>query len=451
MEAPEAIIANSHHHTQLLNLIADLEYVPQARKQQASYIKDLESQVLALKENIALLAEKTKKERKEHETLRDSTSRRLAHKLIGKKQEYLAKESKEEREYVEALEREITERDNERVTQELLDEAKTVFADLTAKETKYESARAELDALYHRVFDGPTEAFPEDDRLEYELMDAVKRHERIQAALNSESKAAELLARAVKSMEFTQKAMQEAVIYSRHDMWGGGTLGDMLERNALRNAQANASQAEFLVDQARKFSPAVQPVGRVSIAQGSIVSDVFFDNIFTDIAFHSNIDHLNHKIKQSAAQVLLATNRLKVERESARRRQEAAGARVIQLAKILNDRRRELDDFRRATFESYAAEHPPPPSYDAITSPVPTASSPPFPEPDIGPSHDDSARVDKPLPPPPLAQSPQLQPFVPMGIPSPSGAHLGVRPADWGSRNPYAFAMAEQTRKMSVD
>jgi len=97
MEAPEAIVANSYHHTQLLNTIAALEYVPQAKKQQATYIKDLESQVGALQVNITQLAAKTKKERKDHETLRDSTSRRFAHKLIGKKQEYIAKESKEER------------------------------------------------------------------------------------------------------------------------------------------------------------------------------------------------------------------------------------------------------------------------------------------------------------------------------------------------------------------
>lgn len=157
MDAPEAIVANSYHHTQLLNIIADLEYVPQARKQQTTYIKDLESQVSALKQNITLLAAKTKKERKDHETLRDSTSRRFAHKLIGKKQEYIAKESKEERydiynivlfasincetlvfrEYVEALEREMTERDNERVTQLLLDEAKTVVKPTTLTELSF--------------------------------------------------------------------------------------------------------------------------------------------------------------------------------------------------------------------------------------------------------------------------------------------------------------------------
>jgi hypothetical protein len=197
-------------------------------------------------------------------------------------------------------------------------------------------------------------AFPEDDRLEYEVLDAVRRHDRIQVTLNSESKAAELLARAVKAMELTLRAMQEALGYSRcgsrflcssfyaHfanqflDMWGGRTyvakdrfstymspdnnscrMADMMERSALRDAQENASQAEFLVNEARKFSSAVQPVGRVSIDQGfviqillflftptlltlvhfrSIVSDVFFDNIYTDIAFHSNINHLNLRL-----------------------------------------------------------------------------------------------------------------------------------------------------------
>jgi hypothetical protein len=47
-------------------------------------------------------------------------------------------------------------------------------------------------------------------------MEAVKRYERIQATLNSESKAAELLARAVKAMEATMRSMQEALGYSRY-------------------------------------------------------------------------------------------------------------------------------------------------------------------------------------------------------------------------------------------
>jgi len=48
-------------------------------------------------------------------------------------------------------------------------------------------------------------------------------------------------------------------------------MADMMERNALRNAQANATQVEMLVDQAMRASPAVQPVGRVNIAQGYVL------------------------------------------------------------------------------------------------------------------------------------------------------------------------------------
>lgn len=98
--AEEAIIANAEPHARLLKMIASLEYVPAARKEQGRYIKDLEEQLEETRERIVKCMEKTAKERKEHEALRDSTGRRLAHKLLGKKEQYEAKESKEERRVV---------------------------------------------------------------------------------------------------------------------------------------------------------------------------------------------------------------------------------------------------------------------------------------------------------------------------------------------------------------
>ncbi|KAF9484155.1 hypothetical protein BDN70DRAFT_872854 [Pholiota conissans] len=432
--AEEAIIANADHHSSLLKTIASLDYVPAAQKEQGRYIKDLEEQIQETRELIVKCKQKTAKERKEHEALRDSTARRLAHKLIGKKEQYEAKESKEEREYVEALEEEMREKRKYETSQSYLKEAQAVMADLNEKRTLYESAQAELQALYQRVFDGPTESFPEDDKLEYDLDIAFRNHEKILGQVNAESRAAELLARACLVMDSCQKSMQEALGYSRYDMWGGGTLTDMMERNALANAQTYASQVETLVDQAVYLSPAVKPVGRVNIARGSIVSDVFFDNIFTDLNFYN-------KIKQSAAQVLLANERLRAERDTARRRVEEVGSQLNRSADILDRCRSELDAFRRATFESYAAQHPPPPSYDVVTTaaapqpPPPPAASPPpaFPAPS-GPPPASSAIVD-------------VAGVITMPMPSP----LTPPVATWGSRNPYASALSEQTRKMSTD
>lgn len=96
-EAEEAIIANAAYHTRLLTAIGQFEYIPSAKKHQISYINDLEAQFATIQKEVAQFAEKTKKERKEHEALRDSTARRFAHKLLGKREKYEAMASKEER------------------------------------------------------------------------------------------------------------------------------------------------------------------------------------------------------------------------------------------------------------------------------------------------------------------------------------------------------------------
>jgi len=232
-------------------------------------------------------------------------------------------------------------------------------------------------------------------------------------------------------------------------------MADMMERNALSNAQLNGSQAEMLVDQAVRTSPNVQRVGRVNITQGSIMSDVFFDNIFTDMSFHN-------KIKESAAQVQVTNLRLKAERDAARNRTDAAGAVVLQAARNLDARRQELDAFRRATFLSYVAAHPPPPSYDhvATTPTAPSPGEPLFPEANVprpaSESTENSAMKIDESGPHTLTSSPQSMPpnTEYLSNLSESGGSMQMPEAHaqspaWGSRNPFAYAMAEQTRQLS--
>ena len=90
------IIANTGYHSKLLATISELDYASQAKKDQTGYLKDLELQIEAGRKKIEQLAQKTKKERKEHESLRDSTARRFAHKLIGQKDKFSERATKEE-------------------------------------------------------------------------------------------------------------------------------------------------------------------------------------------------------------------------------------------------------------------------------------------------------------------------------------------------------------------
>lgn len=94
-----------------------------------------------LKSKLDKCVQKTKKERKEHESIRDSTTRRLAHKLTGKKEKFEQKASKEEkcvrrgspcdrllivivREYIEALEEEMKVRNSLETNEQMIVEAK---------------------------------------------------------------------------------------------------------------------------------------------------------------------------------------------------------------------------------------------------------------------------------------------------------------------------------------
>lgn len=83
-------------------------------------------------------------------------------------------------------------------------------------------------------------AFPEEDQLEYAVIEAQQKYEKLQSTLNSESRAAEILARAARTMDACQANMQQALQLSRNgelycvtiagritqgrnlDMWGGG-------------------------------------------------------------------------------------------------------------------------------------------------------------------------------------------------------------------------------------
>ncbi|KAH0579996.1 hypothetical protein H2248_002814 [Termitomyces sp. 'cryptogamus'] len=284
----QALRDNAAYHSRLISTISELDYVPSALKLQTSYVDDLQTRLEESQALLRKLSEATKKERKEHESLRDSTTRRLAHKLTGRKDQFQAMATKEEREYVEALEKEYAERDTYNLLVTMNEEAKREKADLADKAIRYEALKKELSDLYMLVFDGPTEEYPEDDRLEYQVQSTQALHEQIQDTLNAECRACEILAHADRTMNDCEAQVKEALAHSQRDMWGGSRLNTVWDRNALSLAQALARQADSLCQQARNVSPFVELIGPLKIAQGSLVRDIFFSpDVISETEYHS--------------------------------------------------------------------------------------------------------------------------------------------------------------------
>ncbi|KAJ7630079.1 hypothetical protein DFH06DRAFT_705926 [Mycena polygramma] len=496
MSATDAVLQNAAYHAQLLASISELDYVPSALKQQDSLIASLQGEAAGLTRQIKALESKTSKERKEHEALRDSTTRRFAAKLTGRKEKFEAKASKEEREYVEALEKEMQHKRQLATIETMIAEAQAVRFDLNEKFKRYEQTKKDLAQLYSRVFDGPTQAYPEDDNLEYQLGQAQQRYNEIQGFLNRESQAVNLLQSAHAALQQCSIKMQEARDYSQWDMWGGGAMSDMMERNALSAAEGHSMQAATCVQQAMIASPQVRPIGDIQIAHGSIMSDVLFDNIFTDMAFHD-------KIKKSAQNVEAVMFNLKNELQAGRARAGAIGADLSAAADALTRARGALDTFRRNVFDSlssgsrsgsgsggdlpaytagspgpamprgpedggkggYVMSSPPPPMMpqgpqQGGSGYAPPAGPPPPPGTYAPPAHPPpTSSYTPPTHPPPGVHSPAASPPPAFGMPSgpmptqgnyappalgvpATGGSRAASPSNWGNRNPYAAALA---------
>lgn len=366
-EVTDAIVSNAEYHDRLLQSLTALDYAGPALKQHHSYIADLKAQLATLDRSLEELEKKTKKERGEHEKLRDSTMSRLTAKLTGRKEKFEASVEKEEREFVEALKAEMAENDQRHVVRRLLEEAYTAKEELVAKEKKHTELKKELDSLYARVFDGPSQSFPEEDQLEYEAFETWKKYEEAQKGLNMESQAAELLVRAHSSMTLAEQNMREALHYAKLDTFSSYPGIDAGHRagNLLTQAQNNVTQVQGFVGQAMRLSPHVQPVGAVQISRGPVY-DAFGGSARIGLRPDSSFRHA--QIQMSAAQVHLANNRVQEEYNRAARRRDDAGAALMRVCERLEAQRAELFALRRAIFESVASGVPKPPSYTDIAS-----------------------------------------------------------------------------------
>lgn len=126
-----------------------------------------------------------------------------------------------------------------------------------------------------------------------------------------------------------------------------------MERSALGRAEMATAETYRLMSQASNLSSNVQPLPRVNIASGSLVTDVFFDNIFTDYAFHA-------KIKESEALLQRAADALQRNIQSASQRRSALSSQMTQTQSRLLEERRKLQKIRE---EIFAKNAQPPPAY----------------------------------------------------------------------------------------
>lgn len=340
---------------ELLEALRKTDYAEASLKQQEVYIKDLENELKQLAKDIRNYEQKTKIEKAEFQKYRDSNIKRFTYKLGGSKgkDKFQSKSEKEEKEYYEALEKERGAKDRK----ESLD---TAFKEATDKLETYKRdndthtrAQQELDQLYHMIFAGPTPSHPQEDESESFFTQARERFNTVEQNYCANWQACDIFNEARQKIHLATQHMDEARSASQWDMFGGGVMADMAERNALSRAESEASQVKNLISQAARVYPGgIKNIPNFEIAQGSIMSDMMFDNIFTDMAFHD-------KIKASQTQILQVQQNIEQQFASLNEQLKVKQTELDTAQAQLTGARKSLQDLRSQIFAQVGGLKPP--------------------------------------------------------------------------------------------
>jgi len=338
---------------ELLRLLSTTDHAPPALEQQKRLVADLEFEASESEKRLDYMDGQRKKEFHDHKKYRDSVLRRFAFKATGKGEKFEARAQKEEKEYFEALQKEQRLQELDRNLKEQLAAARVVVGELDGLVRQHDAAQAELDRMYEAIFAGPTEGLPEEDEGEEHTKQALRAYQDARSRAEAEQMAVQLLGDAQKRMRGAMQSMEEALQASRYDMWSNNSFADMMERNALHRAESEIITARMQVVQAQRFSPLVADMPPVEINQGHLIREIFFDNIYSDLKFHQEIE-------ASAARVQQGAMRLDAIAAEAGERLGMLNAEFRRKEKELQDSRVALQKLRETAFERFSE---PPPAY----------------------------------------------------------------------------------------
>ncbi|KAF3921940.1 hypothetical protein ABW20_dc0102411 [Dactylellina cionopaga] len=360
-------------HRSLISQIADLEHAPSALKQQTVYLNNLNSTLKTLKTELKKLRATTTKEQNQHQDLRNSFARRYAYSLTGRSEKFTSRIEKEEKEYLEASRDQKLAEEKERYLEETVAETTKQVSELTLQAKEYDNLKLRSDQLYQYVFEGPNPEFPEEDRMEHAVKNSEELVAKTQSRYTADCEAGTILVRTEKVVSNTVGYCKTALSAATWDLWGGGTLADMIERDNLRKAEVSLVRVEMLLDQAMALQRAIGPFSDVKVASGHIIGDIIFDNPISDYKFRE-------KIKKTNAQIIKLHGEVKVEIQKQAGRTRESRINLENATSQLAIARKELENVRREVFERVTGVQctiKTPPAYD-LTSPVPMEPVPEF-------------------------------------------------------------------------
>lgn len=320
-----------------------LSYAPPTLTAVQRQLEQSQSGLAAEQAGVAALHAKTGKEFKDWKAIENRTLKRLWVKIkhpVHGRERLTELEAKEEAEYVAALTAEQTAAARTAVLEDQVRRLTEQVNELRGAVDSYERTKTELDALYRRVFDGPTPAFPEEDRLEANYRAALDEYNASQGNTVNEQRAIAYLTEADAHLQQAIKIVGSSTDYATMNSYGGIDDVAMVEHSELAKAQREADQARLLVEQAQQLLPGLPGLKDVQMPKGNMISDVFFDSTWSELAFRQRVDDADTELRNAQKQLHGLVGQVQAQ-------SSAQSPRVQQAAQNLEQARGALENIRR--------------------------------------------------------------------------------------------------------
>ncbi|KFY99792.1 hypothetical protein V498_00517 [Pseudogymnoascus sp. VKM F-4517 (FW-2822)] len=345
MHINEVLRATAADNDRLLKIISETNYAPTALQQSNSYVDNLKKDILAQEKLLRDTKMTIAREEAEHKDYQTSHVKRLAYRLGGKREKFEQKASKEEQDWIEAVQRGFEVQKKLDLLNQNLAEATKTSADIENVAATYKQAESELDALYKSVFQGPTPDIPGEDQREAAVYQASTDFNWTQGNVDKGNQVKNLLTGAMKFLDEAARDVESARSNAKMDAFGfDSTFMDIAEANALSRVRQNVGQAEMLVTHARGIEPSIGNIGDVVHAQHHFMSEVLFDNVFSDKKKYD-------EIKRSQASIVKAKNALENMIRATNERLEAAVANTVNAKQALEEKRLQLQQIRAEAYQ----------------------------------------------------------------------------------------------------
>ncbi|OBU00468.1 hypothetical protein VE01_01533 [Pseudogymnoascus verrucosus] len=363
MYITEVLRATATDNDRLLKIISETNYGPAALQQSSNYVDNLKKDITAQEKLLRDTKITIAREEAEHREYQTSHVKRLAYRLGGKREKFEQKASKEEQDWVEAVQRGFEVQKKLDLLNQNIAEATKTCAEMETVVATYKQAEYELDSLYKSVFQGPTPDIPGEDQLEGAVYQATTEFNLAQGNVDKGKQVRNLLTSAMKFLYEATQDVESARSNAKMDAFGfDSTFMDIAEANALSRVRQNVSQAEMLVTQARTMDPLIGNIGAVVHAQSHFMSEVLFDNVFSDTKKYN-------EIKRSQESILKAKNSLQTMIEASTGRLEVAVVESMKARQSLEEKRLQLQQIRAEAYQKAArgelvpVQQGPPPGY----------------------------------------------------------------------------------------